>query len=198
VKELQAYRFWGFATTFGALWGAAEITAGSFLHAMKVPFAGVALSGVGVALLLTLRALLPSRGVVLAAGLVCAGVKMLSPAGAVVGPMIAILGECLVVEAVVAPIGPRPAAGALAGGLCSVWAIAQRLITQCLLLGMPVLGIYKGILGQAERWLHLPCSGGAWAAAIFLGVVALIGVGFGVAGAMIGSAAAGQLREAAR
>lgn len=188
MNDLRAWRFWGYAATFGALWGAVEITVGSFLHAMKLPFSGVMLAAVGAALLVALRTLLPERGLVLAAGAVCAGVKLLSPAGAVVGPMAAILVESLLVEAVLLPAGATPISGASAGALASCWAIVQKLITQTLFFGMPVLGIYKGVLAQAEATLHLPASGGAWAATAFLCVVGLVGASLGVIGAWMGIA----------
>jgi hypothetical protein len=188
MNQLRAWRFWGYAATFGALWGAIEITVGSFAHAIKLPFGGVVLAGVGAALLVALRTLLPARGVILVAGAVCAGVKLLSPAGAVVGPMAAILVESLLVEAVLLPAGANAASAAIAGALASCWAIAQKLITQTLFLGMPIIGIYKGILQQAEKVLHLPATGGAWAAVTFLSIVALVGASLGVMGLWVGAA----------
>jgi len=193
VKDLHVYRFWGYAATFGALWGAVEITAGSFLHAIKLPFSAVVLAGIGAALLVSLRMLLPDRGVVLTAGIVCAGIKLLSPAGAVVGPMVAILVESVLVEMALAPAGANPVSGGVAGALASFWAVAQKLITQTLFYGLPVIGIYKGILLQGARLLHLPASGGVWVAAAFLFAVALIGAGLGVAGSLVGATTRRQL-----
>jgi hypothetical protein len=193
VKDLAAYRFWGHAATFGALWGAVEMTAGSFLHALRVPFSGVVLAAVGAALLVTLRTLLSARGLVLAAGIVCAGVKLLSPAGPVLGPMLAILVESALVELALAPVGVNPVSSVVAGALATLWTVVQKLIAQTLLFGMPVLALYRGILLQAERVLHLPASGGAWAAGAFLGLVAAIGAGFGIAGALVGATASRQL-----
>jgi hypothetical protein len=193
VKDLRIYRFWGYAATFGALWGAVEITAGSFLHAIKLPFSGVVLAGIGAALLVSLRTLLPARGIVLTAGAVCAGIKLLSPAGAVVGPTAAILVESMLVEISLAPSGANALSGGLAGALSAFWAVAQKLITQTLFFGMPVIGIYQGVLRQAERWLHLPASGGAWVVGAFLFTVALIGAGFGVAGSLVGASTRLQL-----
>lgn len=193
MNELRAYRFWAYAATFGALWGAVEITVGSFVHTLKIPFGGVALSVVGAALLVALRTLLPARGVILAAGAVCAGIKLLSPAGAVIGPMIAILVESILVELALMPTGAHALSGGAAGALSGLWAVTQKLLTQTLFYGMPVLGIYKGILTQAEKALHLPASGGAWAAAAFLSVVASIGIVAGSFGYSIGSSARRQL-----
>ncbi len=193
MKDLQAWRFWGYAATFGALWGAVEITVGSFLHTIKLPFSGVMLAGVGAALLLALRSLLPVRGVVITAGVVCAGIKLLSPSGAVIGPMVAILVESILVETVLLPTGANAVSGAISGVFASFWAVAQKLITQTLFFGMPVMGIYKGVLQQAERMLHLPASGGAWVAGGFLCIVALVGAILGTTGALVGRSTRRQM-----
>ncbi len=193
MKGLAAYRFWGYAATFGALWGAIEITVGSFAHAIKLPFSGVVLAGVGAAMLVAARSVLPARGLVLAAGAVCAGVKLLSPAGAVIGPMVAILVESMLVEVVLMPAGANPVSGAAAGGISALWALTQKVITQTVLYGMPVIGIYVGILKQAEKTLHLPASGGMWVAGGFVGLVVLVGATLGVVGSLVGASARRKL-----
>jgi len=189
MRGLATYRFWAYAAAFGALWGAVENTVGMFIHAIKLPFGSIVLAGFGAALLVALRVLMPARGTVLAAGMVCAGVKMLCPGGAVIGPMVGIIVESLLVELVLLPTGSNGLSSGLAGGLACLWSITQRLITQTLLFGTPVIGIYKGIAEQAERLLHLPASGGASVVAVFLGIVAAIGVTFGLTGLRVGKRA---------
>ncbi len=193
MKDLNAYRFWGYAATFGALWGAIEITVGSFLHGIRLPFGGVVLAGIGAALLVSLQTLLPARGIVLAAGVVCAGIKLLSPAGAVIGPMAAILIESTLVHIALAPVGANAVSGGVAGALASSWALAQKLITQTLFFGVPIVRIYDGVLGQAAKTLHLPTSGGPWVAGALVCVVALVGASLGVVGSLVGTATRQQL-----
>jgi hypothetical protein len=195
MNDVAPWRFWGYAATFGALWGAVEITVGSFLHAVRIPLGGVVLAGVGAALLVVMRLQLPERGVVLLAGAVCAGIKLLSPASAVVGPIIAILAESLLVEMALLPFGANVLSSGIAGLLTALWSIGQKLITQTLFFGMPIIDIYKGVLLQAEKVLRLPASNGTWSAALFLCVVGLAGAGLGVTGLLIGRAARRQLAE---
>jgi hypothetical protein len=197
MKDLNVYRFWGYAATFGALWGAVEITAGSFMHAVKMPFTGVMLAGIGASLLLALRTLLPKKGIVLAAGLVCASVKLFSPAGVVIGPMMAILVESVLVELVLLPVGAHPITGAMAGAVASFWSVTQSFITQTLLYGSPIIMIYKGILQQSVKILRLQPSGGAWLVCAFLCLVATIGGGLGLLGALVGRATRRQFVEQA-
>jgi len=186
MRQLAVYRFWAYAATFGALWGAVEITVGSFLHAIKLPFGSVGLAGIGAALVVTLRILMPVRGIVLSAGIVCAGVKMLSPVGAVVGPMVGIMVESMLIELALMLAGATWVSCAAAGALSCLWSVTQKLITQTLFFGTPVIGIYKGIAQQAERLLHLPASGGVWVAGAFVCFVAAIGISFGTAGLLVG------------
>ena len=40
----NAARFWSYATSFGAAWGIWELTVGSFLHALSIPFGGALLA----------------------------------------------------------------------------------------------------------------------------------------------------------
>lgn len=196
MRNLETYRFWGYAATFGALWGAVEITVGSFLHALRIPFSGVVLAGFGAALLIALRRVFPVPGVMIAAGLVCAGVKLLSPAGAVVGPIVAILAESLLVEATVRWRGATILSGSVAGALAALWSVLQKLVTQTLFFGMPVLGIYQGIARQAERTLRLPASEGLAAVGLFLSIVVIGGAMFGVVGAWVGKATCRRLVQA--
>lgn len=195
MKRLDQYRFWSYAATFGALWGAVEITVGAFLHAVKVPFSSVVLGATGAALLICLRALLPVRGVVLTAGLMCAGIKLLSPAGNVLGPMIAITVEAGIVELVLRPFGVTRASAATAGALVCLYCVVQKLVHQLIFMGMPIIDLYIGIAKQAEKMMGLPASEGAWVVGLFLSIVATIGITFGLVGARIGKTTVKQLAQ---
>ena len=98
-------RLWAHPATFGALWGALEATVGSFVHAVKMPFGGTMLAASGAALLLALRVMFPRRGVIIAAGAVCAFVKLVAPSTMILGPMIGILVEAVLIELACLPFG---------------------------------------------------------------------------------------------
>ena len=173
--ESDRERFWAYATTFGALWGAIEATAGSFLHALKVPFAGTLLAACGATLLVALRVLCPRRGVVLAAGLVCALVKLTSPGTVLVGPMVGIVMESLLVEIACLPLGAKAPTAVLGGALATAWALVQKVLTQVVLFGAPVILLYREVLVRAEAWLGLPRTLGVTIALPFLLIVMAIG-----------------------
>lgn len=182
-------QLWGHAATFGAAWAAVEVTVGSFAHAIKLPFAGVVLAGIGAALLIALRTIYPRPGVLLAAGIVCAGVKLISPAGAVLGPVVGILVEAAIAELVLFPLGARVFTAPLVGALACCFAVTQKVLTQWLLFGAPILDIYVGILQRAEAWMGLPRQGGLWVALVFMAVVSTLGSSLGVLGHRVGKKA---------
>ena len=186
AAALDRARFWGYAATFGALWGALEATVGSFVHAVRMPFGGTLLAATGAALLVALRHLHPRRGVILAAGAVCAAVKMVAPATVILGPMIGILVESLLLELACMPLGAKAPAVIVGGGLATLWALSQKVLVQIVLYGAPILGWYKDLLGRAEGWLHLPRTGGLRVAGPFAALIATLGA----AAALMGLAAA--------
>lgn len=92
---------------FGALWGAVEISLGSVLHTLNVPFSGVFLTGIGIAIALIGRLFVPRTGSVLFIGLVTAFLKMFSLGGIVLNPMIGIVAESVLAEVALTPWAGR-------------------------------------------------------------------------------------------
>jgi hypothetical protein len=153
-------RFWGMVAGFGALWGALEITVGTFLHALKLPFGGTAMAAVAVALLVAQRQLLPQRGLSLATGVVTAICKSVSPGGVILGPMIGITVEALLVELALL-IAPRSRVGAFfAGALAICWATFQKVISHYVYFGGSILDLYVALVEQGARLLGLSPEGG--------------------------------------
>jgi len=192
----RSTRFWAHVTAFGAAWGAFEITLGSLLHSLRVPFAGVVLSSLGAAVLVAQRQFLPDRGASLATAAVAALCKSLSPDGLVLGPMSAILMEGLLVEAALlaAPRSVVPAA--LAGSLCALWSAFQKLISRVVFFGGGVVDLYLGALRAAGKSLGVSSRTGWTLLAVFCLVVALVGATGGILGRALGRQAARRLAAA--
>ena len=194
--DLARARFWAHAATFGALWGAIEATVGGFVHAVKMPFGGTALAATGAALLLALRVVYPKRGVVIAAGAVCACVKMVAPSTLILGPMIGIMVESLLIEVACAPFGARVGSAAVGGALATLWALTQKVLVQVVLYGAPVIGLYREVLSRAETWMGLPKTGGTSVVVGFAGIVAAIGATTALIGLRAGRVALQRMRGA--
>ena len=142
---------------FGALWGVAEMTLGAVLHALRLPFAGLVMSGLGMLIVLTGYRFVPRRGSVLTVGLVSALLKAFSLGSIVLSPMLSILAEALLAELGLALTGGRPHRGplALAGALAVLWSFIHPFIGQSLLAGRGMVEVYRRTLETGARLLHL-------------------------------------------
>jgi hypothetical protein len=187
--DMQSARFWAHAATFGALWGAIEATVGAFVHAVKVPFGGTALAATGAALLLALRVVYPRPGVIVAAGAVCACVKMVAPSTLVLGPMVGIMVESCLVEIACLPLGAKSGSAIVGGACATFWALTQKVLTQVILYGAPVITLYKELLARGEAWLNLPKNAGIAAVVVFAAVVGCLGAVIALVGLRAGQVA---------
>ncbi len=161
---------------FGALWGAIEMTSGSLLHVLNVPFAGVMLSAVGIAIALIGRLFVPRRGSVLLIGLVTAILKMFSLGGIVINPMIGIVAESLLAEIVLTASGrPRRVGFVAAGALAVFWPLVHPFLTQGLLAGAGLFTIYTRTLSNGARLLGLNPAAVAVIIGVLVAVYLLIG-----------------------
>jgi len=184
---------------FGALWGAVEISLGSVLHTLNVPFSGVVLTGIGIAIALIGRLFVPRTGSVLFIGLVTAFLKMFSLGGIVINPMIGILAESLLAEVALTALGqPRRLSFIVAGALATFWPFIHPFFTQGILYGAGILTIYERTLTNGARLLGLDPS------AVVLILVGLIAVHLligGIAGLLAwdaGRVVQARLRPATR
>ena len=154
---------------FGALWGTAEMSLGALLHALGLPFSGLAMTAAGMMVALTGYRFVPRRGAVLSIAAVTALLKAFSLGSIVLSPMLAILVEALLAETGLALAGGRPrrVALALAGALATLWVPVHPFVSQGLIAGEGMVEIYRRLLAAAARLLHLdpaaiPLVVGAW------------------------------------
>ncbi len=144
---------------FGAMWGTIEVTSGSILHVFNVPFAGVMLSGVGIAIALIGRLFVPRPGSVLFIGLVTAFLKMFSLGGIVVNPMIGIVMESLLAEiALILMRRPSRVSFIVAGMAAVPWSLIHPFFTQGILAGSGLATIYMRTISNGARTLGLDPS----------------------------------------
>jgi hypothetical protein len=164
---------------FGALWGGLEATLGAALHVLRVPFAGLILASGGMTIALIGRLFVPRRGSVLAIGLVTALLKAFSVGGLVFSPMLAIVVESLIAEAVLLALGPCRAAFVAAGGAALIWPVVHPLVTQTLLAGREVWGVYLQMVQGIMRIVGLDAAALAPALAVFVALHVAAGASAG-------------------
>lgn len=161
---------------FGALWGAAEITLGSVLKALHLPFNGALLATAGLAIALIGRLFVPRRGSTLFIGVIATLLKLFSIGGVVVGPMIGILSEALLAELALSLFGkPSRVAFLLAGALGLCWTVIQPFFTGALLFGRDMFEVWFDLINSGSRLLGLGTGAAIWIALILVGLHALLG-----------------------
>ena len=164
------------------MWGVVEIVLGSYLHLILPPQANTFLTGVvmgtiGAAVALTGRHFVPKRGAVFFIGVVTALLKLLSPGGVKIGPMVAILAEGALMEAALWAAQTRWTF-LLGGALAVGWNLPHKFIMMRLLFGKNITQVYTRMVQEGSQTLRLDESA-AWLILAILLLVRLVGGAIG-------------------
>ena len=167
---------WIRATVIGSLWAAIEIVIGSFLHNLRVPFAGSLLAFSSVVLLVAFLRIWPYRGMVLRAGLICALMKSISPSAVIIGPMTGIILEASIIELSLLIFGMNRIAFVV-GGMLAVWsALLHKLTTLLLVYGLDFVRILDNLYQYAVRQIGMD-NASPWLLLLILSMI-YWGIGF--------------------
>ncbi len=147
---------------FGAIWGALEITLGSYLHLIFPPVvtpligAGTVMTAMGMIVALMGRLFVPRTGTVLMIGVVTAILKMLSVGGVKLSPMLAIIIECSLAELGLLLVRkPQRWGFALAGALALLWTFFHKFFGSYVFLGKGIYEVYVGMLKKGAQVLGI-------------------------------------------
>ncbi len=149
---------------FGAIWGALELTLGSYLHVIFPPLAdtflvGLIMAFLGVIVALVGRHFVPRTGSVFMIGIITAILKMISIGGVQAGPLVAILAESLLMElGLWVARKPRRWGFVLAGALAIAWNFFHKFIMMYILYGKGVYDVYVGMVKQGASLFHIDAS----------------------------------------
>lgn len=153
-----------------ALWAAVELSLGTTLHALHVPFRGAFLTLLSLIWMYAVRYIIPRRGSVLALGLTTAMVRWLLGGGFAPQISLAITLEALLVEIGLGPVRIEkipPFRAALGGALALGYTSVHRVLLWGVLLG-------------GAQGIAVPHGG--WALALFAGSILLHMIVGGVGG----------------
>jgi hypothetical protein len=143
----------------GALWGSVEMTLGSFLHVLNVPFTGAVLGSIGICIALVGRVVVPRPGSTLSIAVIAALLKALSIGGVVLSPMIAIVMEGLLADLVLSLGGrPRRSTFILAGAVAVAWNTLHMVLIQGVVFGAGIIAMYVTLIRKAAMLFHIPAS----------------------------------------
>ncbi|MEA3466037.1 MAG: nucleoside-triphosphatase [Thermodesulfobacteriota bacterium] len=146
---------WLKAAVAGSLWACMEIVLGSFLHNLRLPFAGSLLAAIALVFLVAMLRLWSETGLVWRAGLVCAAMKSLSPSAILFGPMVAIMAEAFLFESGIRLFGRNRLGCLIAGCLAMLWLPVQKVGRLLLFYGSDMLDLYVEMLVQIQQRLSL-------------------------------------------
>ena len=179
-------RPWVYATVFGSLWGAIEITVGALIHSMRIPLAGVWMAAVGTIILFSGLVIYPRRGFAIRAGVVCVLLKLINPSVAFVLASISIFTEAVVVEIAAGDGRFGSVRAAVVGGVVVTLPFFQYLLHAWLIYGWDIVRIYTVGFERFVSWIDVsPFAGYGVLAAILLALFA-IGCASGLAGLYMG------------
>lgn len=149
---------------FGALWGVVETTLGTYLNVIfpsftNTFFKGVILGSIGVAVALTGRFFVRKRGSVLLIGIITALLKMLSPAGSRIGPILAIIMQSVLMELVLSLAGePQRWAFLLGGALAVGWNFPHKFVMMRIMYGRTIMQVYQKLAQDGSQILGIDPS----------------------------------------
>lgn len=180
-----------YIAVFGAIWGAVELSVGSYLHVWNVPQAGTVLAAIGMAVLVVGRSFVPRRGATVMMGVVAMFIKMFSLGGIVINPMVGILMESVLAE--VGFLGGRVTRGRamLAGALGVSWVMVHPFVTQGIAAGWGMVRVYTWLVETGSRLFGI----GTENAIIIFAVLLLIKPVAGALGGWLGWETTAAVRQ---
>jgi hypothetical protein len=176
VREPRA---WTYAALFGALWGAAEASLGTFLKVAQVPLGSVVMAALGVLCLVTARRLQPVPGLCLVMGCVAACIKVVALGGLVLGPVVGILVEAAALELAMLLVGGRAFGAALGGALALAAVPVHKLVAVRVVAGAEGARDLVEVLERVLGRVGLPTTS-VYLAVIVLAASCALGGAFGL------------------
>ncbi len=141
---------------FGALWGVVEMSFGSVIKSLQIPFSGAVLAAIGLSVVMIARLFVPLRGSSLFVGIIAMLLKLFSIGSIIIGPMFGILTEAVVAEVVFSVIHrQKRAVFILVGSLGVLWTLVQPFVTGLLFFGRDPFVVWLDMIDNGARMLGL-------------------------------------------
>ncbi|MGB4204397.1 MAG: hypothetical protein WBJ84_02125 [Bacteroidales bacterium] len=153
AKSIPIKPLWMKAAVAGGLWASVEIIVGSFLHNIRVPFAGAVLASFGVMLMIAFYRMWPERGLIWRAGVICALMKSVSPSVNILGPMLSITIEAFLLDITLRLMGKNLISFMVAGGITVMSAFAIKIFNILVVFGLNMVTLYENVFNAAAKQL---------------------------------------------
>lgn len=185
-KSAPIKPLWMKAAVAGGLWASVEIIVGSFLHNIRVPFAGAVLASFGVMLMIAFYRMWPERGLIWRAGVICALMKSVSPSVNILGPMLSITIEAFLLDITLRLIGKNLISFMVAGGITVMSAFAIKIFNILVVFGLNMVALYENVFNAAAKQLGFVNSEPLSLILVIAGIYFLLGMIAAIIGFTIG------------
>jgi len=142
---------WLKAAVIGGLWASVEIVIGSFLHNLRIPFAGTILASQGILILIAFNQVWKESGIIFRAGIITALMKSISPSSVILGPMIGIFMEAALLELLLYIFRRGLIGSVLASAIALSSALLHKVFSIIILYGWDIVTIYKNIYAYFQK-----------------------------------------------
>ncbi len=147
---------WLRAAVIGSLWASLEIVVGSFLHNIRMPFAGTTLAFLSLSLLIGFHQKWQDKGLILRAGIIAALMRSLSPSVIIIGPMVGIFLEALLLESAIRVFGKNKFAYFVGAFVALSSALLQKIVAILIFYGFDIVVVLKNTYKFALHQLNFP------------------------------------------
>jgi len=180
---------WLKAAVIGGLWASIEIVVGSFLHNLRIPFAGTILASQGILILIAFSQIWRENGIIIRAGIITALMKSISPSSVILGPMIGIFVEALLLEFFLL-LFRRGIVGVILGSAAALSsALLHKIFSIIILYGWNIVLIYKNIFAYFQKFLNIDLLSPLQFVLLILFIYIAFGAFAGILGLYIGKRA---------
>lgn len=146
---------WLKAAVIGSIWASFEIIFGTFLHNLRIPFAGTFLTFFSLILLIGFSYKWNDRFLFLKAGIICALMRSMMPTSIILGPLIGILTEAVIFQVALRLFGRNFISFVFAGILSMFGALIHKIISILLIYGFDIVELLKNMYFVLLKTTHI-------------------------------------------
>jgi len=178
---------WLKAAVIGGLWASVEIVIGSFLHNLRIPFAGTILASQGILILIAFNQVWKESGIIFRAGIITALMKSISPSSVILGPMIGIFMEAALLELLLYIFRRGLIGSILASAIALSSALLHKVFSIIILYGWDIVTIYKNIYAYFQKIFNTNILNATEFIILAFFIYLLFGALSGILGVIIGN-----------
>jgi len=146
---------WLKAAVIGSIWASFEIIFGTFLHNLRIPFAGTFLTFFSLVLLIGFSYKWNDRYLFLKAGIICALMRSMMPTSIILGPLIGIMVEAVIFQFSLKLFGRTYIAFVFAGVLSMFSAIIHKIVSILIIYGFDIVKLLENMYFVLLKTTHI-------------------------------------------